>query len=307
MDIFDVVVKLNGSVEPVGDSHIDERRLGNLRALCNLTAELLECIESVAESTNDHMASVKAARDVATAFMADLAKGLADRFPCGVPVVPCGLPQCPAGECCKSPDCLNLPSFNSIAGVGIPAACQHQFRLEPDSAGGKVSRCVHCTALEPGGVPEAFKPDWTNYEQGRKDGRTEVLENVPSSHEWLRLKQPETYRRWCAGTLTPSEADWMAGWDACRAAADGVAETQPLPYATPLELWRAFKDGTKFVLHYHGKTFDVTHMDPREKVVYIKPPGMPVKVYPDGRSAEGVGSNIWLAAAGVETSDGGQP
>ena len=33
---------------------------------------------------------------------------------------PCGLAQCPAGECCKSPDCQNLPSFNRIAGVSVP-------------------------------------------------------------------------------------------------------------------------------------------------------------------------------------------
>lgn len=44
----------------------------------------------------------------------------------------------------------------------------------------------------------------------------------PPSHEWLRLKQPEAYQRWCAGTLTASEVDWMAGWDACRAAASDV-------------------------------------------------------------------------------------
>jgi hypothetical protein len=77
---------------------------------------------------------------------------------------------------------------------------------------------------------------------------------------------------------------------------DGVeAAHQPLPYDTPMELWQAFKNGTKFVLHYHGKTVDVTHMQPREKVVYVQPPGLPVKVFPDGRSAEGPSPDIWLA------------
>jgi hypothetical protein len=68
----------------------------------------------------------------------------------------------------------------------------------------------------------------------------------------------------------------------------------PLPYSTPLELWRAFKGGAKFILHYHDEEFEVTYMDPREKVVYVKPPGLPVKVFANGRSAEGPGAGIWL-------------
>jgi hypothetical protein len=89
--------------------------------------------------------------------------------------------------------------------------------------------------------------------------------------------------------------------------ADGVDSVdEALPYKTPMELWQAFKGGAKFVLRYHGKTFDVTHMEPREKVVYVQPPGMPVKVFPDGRSAEGPSPAIRLAALGVDTSDGGQ-
>lgn len=71
-----------------------------------------------------------------------------------------------------------------------------------------------------------------------------------------------------------------------------------LPYQTPLELWNAFKAGTQFVLHYHGKVFQVSHMERRERVVYVQPPGMPLKVFPDGSSAEGLVSQatptIWL-------------
>lgn len=73
------------------------------------------------------------------------------------------------------------------------------------------------------------------------------------------------------------------------------AEFEALPYSTPLELFHAFKRGEKFVLHYHGKTYDVTRMEPREKVVYVSPPGFPVKVFPDGKSAEGDSGTIWLA------------
>ena len=68
----------------------------------------------------------------------------------------------------------------------------------------------------------------------------------------------------------------------------------PLPYETTAALFRAFKGGAKFILHYHGKEYPVTHMEAREHVVYVQPPSMPVKVYADGRSAEGPGTGIWL-------------
>lgn len=67
-----------------------------------------------------------------------------------------------------------------------------------------------------------------------------------------------------------------------------------LPYATPSALWRAFNAGTQFVLHYHGKAHAVTHMSARENFVYVQPPGMPVKIYPDGRNCESAGDAIWL-------------
>jgi hypothetical protein len=70
MDIFAVVMRLTGPVEPVGDSCIDSTRLENLKALCDLTGLLLDRITSVAEATDGHMASVKAAKDHAAAFLA---------------------------------------------------------------------------------------------------------------------------------------------------------------------------------------------------------------------------------------------
>jgi hypothetical protein len=74
----------------------------------------------------------------------------------------------------------------------------------------------------------------------------------------------------------------------------------PLPYTTPSELWKAFKGGAKFVLHYHGKQYPVERMEPLEYFVYVQPPGIPVKVRADGSDAEGAGNTrIWLAAAPV--------
>jgi hypothetical protein len=80
-----------------------------------------------------------------------------------------------------------------------------------------------------------------------------------------------------------------------RVEADGAAREQAmaLPFSSPLELWCEFKAGAKFVLHYHGASYEVERMEPREKVVYVQPPRMAVKVFPDGRGAEGT-SAIWL-------------
>lgn len=72
MDIAEVVLRLVGPVEPVGDSGMDEHRLENLRTLCDVTGVLLDRIELVAEAYGDHMASVKAAKDHAAAFLASI-------------------------------------------------------------------------------------------------------------------------------------------------------------------------------------------------------------------------------------------
>jgi hypothetical protein len=70
MDIAEVVLRLTGPVEPVGDSSMDAHRLENLRALCEVAGVLMDRIELVAEAYGDHMASVKAAKDYAAAFLA---------------------------------------------------------------------------------------------------------------------------------------------------------------------------------------------------------------------------------------------
>jgi hypothetical protein len=77
MQVFDVVMKLNGPVEPVGDSGIDRNNLENLKSLCNLTGLLLDRIESVAEIGGDHMASIKLAKSYAAAFLAIAASSIA--------------------------------------------------------------------------------------------------------------------------------------------------------------------------------------------------------------------------------------
>lgn len=72
MNLIDVVMRLNGPIHPVGDSRVDSDRLENLRELCDLTGLLLDRITFVAEDADVHMASVKAAKDHAAAFLAGI-------------------------------------------------------------------------------------------------------------------------------------------------------------------------------------------------------------------------------------------
>lgn len=95
MKMVDVVMKLNGPIDPIGDSGVDRDRLANLNALCELTGELLDRIASVAGAGNDYMASVKAAKNVAAAFIAD-AGGVRDRIACSAHTAIGALPTCQA-------------------------------------------------------------------------------------------------------------------------------------------------------------------------------------------------------------------
>lgn len=72
MELIDVVMKLVGPVDPVGETHTDDKRLDNLIVLRDLTRELLYRIESVAEASGGHMASVKVAKDCAASFLTDV-------------------------------------------------------------------------------------------------------------------------------------------------------------------------------------------------------------------------------------------
>lgn len=82
MNLIDVVMKLVGPVDPVGETHTDNRRLDNLIVLRDLTRELLGRIEAVAEAGGGHMASVKAAKDCAASFLADV-RGVQEGGPNG--------------------------------------------------------------------------------------------------------------------------------------------------------------------------------------------------------------------------------
>ena len=53
MEIKDVVLKLIGPVNPIGESNTDDRRFENLKALCELTDHLVSIIDEVSYRNKD--------------------------------------------------------------------------------------------------------------------------------------------------------------------------------------------------------------------------------------------------------------
>jgi hypothetical protein len=53
MEIKDVVLKLIGPVDPVGETNADEKRFENLKALCELTEKLVCIIDEVSYRNKD--------------------------------------------------------------------------------------------------------------------------------------------------------------------------------------------------------------------------------------------------------------
>ncbi len=70
MDVYDIVCKLIGPIEPVGDSGIDSRRLENLSEMTGLVDALLTDIDDVAHDFKDrHEDSLKQASKHADKFL----------------------------------------------------------------------------------------------------------------------------------------------------------------------------------------------------------------------------------------------
>lgn len=59
MEIYEVVKKLIGSIEPYGDSSIDEKRNSNLDEHIKFTHSLIEGLVEVAKYKNRHEYSIK--------------------------------------------------------------------------------------------------------------------------------------------------------------------------------------------------------------------------------------------------------
>jgi len=69
MDIHEIVKKLIGEIEPVGESNEDDRRYENLKALVMLTDKLMADIDDVATYNRSRIEfSMKRAGNYAKAF-----------------------------------------------------------------------------------------------------------------------------------------------------------------------------------------------------------------------------------------------
>jgi len=72
MELIDVVKKLIGPVEPVGDSNVDDKRLENLKQLTSLTVDLVDLIRDVSLYKNNYQHSMKIAGEHANECLKDI-------------------------------------------------------------------------------------------------------------------------------------------------------------------------------------------------------------------------------------------
>lgn len=72
MTHFEIVMKLIGPVQPVGETGPDERRLQNIKALTELTDRLLGEVSRAASCANRHEASMKVIGKHAKQFLDDV-------------------------------------------------------------------------------------------------------------------------------------------------------------------------------------------------------------------------------------------
>ena len=72
MEIKEIVQKLVGSITPSGDSHLDTKRLENLKEMCYLVKDLLYEINFVARDKDRYEASMKEMGVYARKFLDNL-------------------------------------------------------------------------------------------------------------------------------------------------------------------------------------------------------------------------------------------
>jgi hypothetical protein len=69
MELYGVVIKLVGPVMPIGETREDEKRLENLKVLCDLIDKLLTDIDDVAQYSSREEYSMKTAGIYASKFI----------------------------------------------------------------------------------------------------------------------------------------------------------------------------------------------------------------------------------------------
>lgn len=68
MEIYDVVKRLVGEIDPVGETNEDDRRYENLKVMTELVDKMLTDIDYVAQRGGSHMFSVSRAGKYASDF-----------------------------------------------------------------------------------------------------------------------------------------------------------------------------------------------------------------------------------------------
>lgn len=76
MNIEEIVTRLIGDIQPLGDHNIDQQRLQNLKTLTDLVEELLRRIILVAHEANRQEASIRDMGKHAEEFLLDITERL---------------------------------------------------------------------------------------------------------------------------------------------------------------------------------------------------------------------------------------
>lgn len=69
MEIYEIVKKLVGEINPVGETNEDDKRMGNLRVMMKLVEKLVSDIDCVAYDKNKVEYSIKRAGEYADNFL----------------------------------------------------------------------------------------------------------------------------------------------------------------------------------------------------------------------------------------------
>ena len=73
IDIYEVVKKLVGEIEPIGETQTDDKRFENLKVMTKLIEKLLYDVDNVAyQYKNNHQYSMKRSAEYASKFQDDL-------------------------------------------------------------------------------------------------------------------------------------------------------------------------------------------------------------------------------------------
>jgi len=76
MEIYEVVKKLIGEIEPIGETNEDNKRYKNLEDIIKLTDKLIFDIEGVSIHKDRHEHSMKCAGKKASGFLKELKESL---------------------------------------------------------------------------------------------------------------------------------------------------------------------------------------------------------------------------------------